>query len=157
MASRRQPESIAPSLTPQKSIELLQQHLDDCERIKALQRGDLEIQKWADTTEEILHRAFGRPDGEPHRMTRKFTNAGSFPIRMVGRSGRGGTSQHELQQQHYQRTSERQAVLESCIEQLGIFARSAVTTEPGEHQMNGSTWYGTMLVCLKAIRLRSMR
>jgi uncharacterized protein (TIGR02391 family) len=41
-------------------------------------------------------------------------------MRRVGFSGRGGTPDDVIQQQHRARTCERKAVLESCIEQLEI-------------------------------------
>jgi|ERR1035437_5403782 uncharacterized protein (TIGR02391 family) len=129
-------EGVAPSLTPHRSIALLREKLNDCERIKELRRGDPEIQKWRDTTEGILHGAFGKPDGLPHQMTSKFTGAGSFPIRIAGFSGRGGTPDYVLQQQHHERTLLRKAVLESCIEQLEILAPPAAQVATGHYQFH---------------------
>jgi uncharacterized protein (TIGR02391 family) len=114
-----------PSLPPQRAIELLRERHADCDRIRALPRSDPGIQKWVNTTEAILDAAFGKPDGQPHQMTARFTHAGSFPIQRAGFSGRGGTPEHVLQRYHQSRTDQRKAVLESCIEQLEILAPPA--------------------------------
>jgi hypothetical protein len=72
------PNSVPPSLTPHKTVELLREKLGDIEKITALRADDVEVRKWADTTEAILHAGFGKPDGQPHQMTSKFTHAGSL-------------------------------------------------------------------------------
>jgi len=125
MTTRKSPAAVAPSLPPQRAIELLRERLADCEHIKRLPRNDPAIQSWVHTTEAVLDAAFGKPDGQPHQMTTRFTHAGSFPIQRVGFSGRGGTPEHVLQEYHQLRTDQRKAVLESCIEQLDILAPQA--------------------------------
>ena len=125
MATRNSSEAAGPSLLPQRAIELLRERLADCDRIRALPRTDPGVQKWVNTTEAILDAAFGKPDGQPHQMTTRFTHAGSFPLQRAGFSGRGGTPDHVLQHYHQLRTDQRKAVLESCIEQLEILALPA--------------------------------
>lgn len=117
---RRQPDSVPPSISSDKAIELLTKKIDDIDRIKTLRNGDPEVRKWKDTTEGILHAAFGKPNGAPHRMTGNFTWVGSHPARPAGYSGRGGTPDHVIQQQYQQDLLEKKAVLESCIEQLQL-------------------------------------
>ena len=123
MATRESPAAVASSLPPQRAIELLRERL--VERIKRLPCTDPAIQKWVHTTEAILDAAFGKPEGQPHQMTTRFTHAGSFPIQRAGFSGRGGTPERVLQEYHQLRTDQRKAVLESCIEQLDILAPQA--------------------------------
>ena len=138
MTTRRVSATVAPSLTPYRAIELLRQQLGDFDRIYALPHGDPEGQKWTNTTEAILHGAFGQPDGKPHQMTSKFTYAGSFPIRRAGFSGREGTPDRVLQLQHHQRLRQRKAVLESCIEQLEMLAPPAATIAPERYQFHAA-------------------
>jgi uncharacterized protein (TIGR02391 family) len=134
--TRRPPDSIPPSLTPHRAIELLRQRLDDIDKIKALRSDDPEVRKWSDTTEAILHGCFGKPQGDPHQMTSKFTHAGSFAIRPAGYSGRGGTPDHVIQQQHRDRLLQKKAVLESCVEQLEILAPPTAQVSPGQYQFH---------------------
>ncbi len=124
------PDSVPPSLTSNRSIELLRRQLGDLERISSLRSDDPEVRKWAATTEGVLDGAFGKPNGDRHQMTSRFVNAGSFPIQMRGYSGRGGTSDYVIQQQHKARMLERTAVLESCVEQLELLAPRSAIAEP---------------------------
>jgi len=121
MATRRQPDTVAPSIPPDKAIQLLTTKIDDIDRIKALRNDDPEVRKWKDTTEAILDAAFGKPNGMPHQMTQNFDSAGHYPVRRVGFSGRGGTPDHVIQHQHQRNLLQKKAVLESSIEQLQLF------------------------------------
>lgn len=125
MPARRQPDTVPPSIAPDKAIELLTKKIGDIDRIKALRRDDPEVRKWEDTTEGILHAAFGKPNGQPHQMTGNFLWAGSFPVQSVGYSGRGGTPDHVIQHEHQQGLLQKKAVLESCIEQIEMLAPPA--------------------------------
>jgi uncharacterized protein (TIGR02391 family) len=144
MATRKSPAGVAPSLPAERAIELLRERLADCERIKRLPRIDPAIQKWVHTTEAILDATFGKPDGQSHQMTTRFTYAGNFPIQRPGFSGRGGTPEHVLQENHQLRTDQRKAVLESCIEQLDILATPAVldlnSSRRGHIGMHPQVW-----------------
>jgi uncharacterized protein (TIGR02391 family) len=113
--ARKQPhkESVPPSLTPQRAIDLLRHQLARIEEIEQRSYSDPEIKKWALTTENILHGTFGKPDGEMHENTYHFAHASGGPMWM-------GMSDPELGQYHQIQTRNRKAVLESIIEQLEI-------------------------------------
>jgi uncharacterized protein (TIGR02391 family) len=137
MASRRPPESVPPTLTPLRAVELLRTQIKDVDRIGALRRDDPEVQKWSDTTGGILHGAFGKPNGEPAEMTTKFIHAGpSLAIRPAGYGGRGGTSDSVLQDNFRKRILAKKAVLESCIQQLEILAPPTATVAVGQYQFH---------------------
>jgi hypothetical protein len=120
MPTRRQPDSVPPSIPSDKAAELLTKQIDEIDRIKTLRSDDPEVRKWKATTEGILHAAFGKPNGGPHQMTRDFDWAGYYPVQRPGFSGRGGTPDHVIQQQHQQGLLQKKAVLESCIQQLQL-------------------------------------
>ena len=106
MDTRRAPtKGAAPSLALYRSIELLRQCLDEFNRINALPMGSPEVDKWSDTSETILHNAFGKPNGRPHKMTSAFTRYCVNMPDIYEREYRHGMLQ-------------KKAVLESCIEQL---------------------------------------
>ena len=133
MATRRQPDSVPPSIESDKAVKLLTTKIDDIDRLKTLRDDDPEVRKWADTTEAILHAAFGKPNGQPHQMTRNFTWAGAFAVQPPGYSGRGGTPDRFVQHQHEQGLLQKKAVLESCIEQLQLLQPSAAPVAETEH------------------------
>jgi hypothetical protein len=132
----KKPSAIAPSISPHRAIDLLQERLADCERIRTLPRGNPDVLKWETTTEGILNAAFGTPEGQPHSMTTKFFHAGSFPVQRAGFSGRGGTPDHVLQHHHELRTDQRKAILESSIEQLQILAPPAASVAVGQYRFH---------------------
>lgn len=115
---------------------MLRQRIADVDRIGALNRTDPECQRWSDTTEAVLHGAFGKPHGQPHQMTNKFNDAGSFAVQIIGFRGRGGAPEHVLQQQHRHGLGQKKAVLESCIEQLEMLAPPAATVVVGQYQVH---------------------
>ena len=61
-------DRVAPSLTPQRAIELIQRQLQQFDRVILLSRNDPEVDKWASTTQQILKATFG----EPHEMLESF-------------------------------------------------------------------------------------
>ncbi len=128
MASRRLPESIPPTLTPHRGIELLRQRLTDFDRIKTLVSDDPEVSKWRSTTEAVLHNAFGKPNGAPHDMTDKFTqHYGAFVLNMPDAY---------YEQEHRKNLLHKKAVLESCIEQLEMLAPPSATVAEGRYQFH---------------------
>jgi uncharacterized protein (TIGR02391 family) len=136
VASRRSPD-IPPTLTPHRAVALLRTQIDDIDRVAALRSDDPEGQKWSDTTGGILHGAFGKPNGEPAEMTRKFITAGpSLTVRPRGFSGRGGTPDWVFQDHHRKCILAKKAVLESCIQQLEILAPPAATVAAGQYQFH---------------------
>jgi hypothetical protein len=70
------------------------------------------------TTESILDAAFGKPNGGWHDLRKNFDWAGAYSVQRPGFSGRGGTPEHVIQQQHQQPLLQKKAVLESAVEQL---------------------------------------
>ena len=121
-------ESLAPSLSVHQSIELLRQRIDDFDRINALPSDDPEVKKWMHTTEAILHGAFGKPDGEPHQMTKNFTrNYGEAYINMPP---------HIHEREHHKSLRQKKAALESCVEQLEMLAPPAAAVAPGYYQFH---------------------
>jgi uncharacterized protein (TIGR02391 family) len=97
---------------------LVTKQIADLDRIMTLRSDDPEVRKWKATTTGVLDAAFGKPNGGQHEMTKNFDWAGSYQVRPPGFSGRGGTPDHVIQQQHQQGLLQKKAVLESCIEQL---------------------------------------
>ena len=132
MPTRRQPD-IPPTITSGRAVELLTVQIDAIERMKTLRSDDPEVRKWRDTTEGILNAAFGKPNGEPHQMTGNFTWAGSHAVRRMGYSGRGGTPDQIIQQQHQQGLLQKKGVLESCIEQLWLLSPPSLPAAETEH------------------------
>lgn len=70
-------DRAAPTITPQRGIELIQRQLQQFETVIRLRRDDPEVDKWTSTTEQILKATFG----EPHEMLAKFRGAGAMPLR----------------------------------------------------------------------------
>jgi hypothetical protein len=115
-------ESVPPTLSPQRAIELLRRQLEQFDRVNTLRRDDPEIDKWMHTTEGILNSAFGRPHSKPHEMTARFTDYyGSFLLNMP--------DSYE-EQEHHKGMLQKKAVLESCIEQLELLAPAESESQP---------------------------
>ena len=70
------PRSEPPTLTPQHAIELLHGQLNKFEDKLKLHRTDPEVQKWENTTKAIMNAAFGKPNGQLHKMTTEFKYTG---------------------------------------------------------------------------------
>jgi uncharacterized protein (TIGR02391 family) len=121
-------ESVPPSLTVHRSIELLRERLAGFDRIAALSREDPEIDRWKNTTEAILHGAFGKPDGEPHQMTSKFTRD--------DRSIYSNVQPAVYEREHDADMLQKKAVLESCLEQLEMLAPPSVTDAEGQYKLH---------------------
>ena len=120
---------MPPTLTPQRATELLRKQLARIEEIKQLRYNDPEVKKWKLTTENILHGAYGKPDGEEHENTREFARGSSGPYWP-------GMGNGVLQQYHVKETSDRKAILESIIEQLEMLAPPAAQTAPGQYRFH---------------------
>jgi uncharacterized protein (TIGR02391 family) len=131
MARRTQTtrESVPPTLSPHRALELLRQQLGQADQIQKLRYDDSEVKKWELTTQNILHGAFGKPDGQMHENTREFSHAygGSLHVNM---------SNGELQAYHAEQTRNRKAVLESIIEQLEILAPPAAQVAEGTYEFH---------------------
>src|SRR5258706_14217341 len=66
------PDSIPPTLTSHRAVELIKQQLERLQVVTTLRRDDADIAKWTNTTKSILDAAFGKPNGREHEMTDKF-------------------------------------------------------------------------------------
>jgi len=86
--------------------------------------------KWETTTVNILHGAFGKPDGDMHPNTDEFAHCDSGEPMCVG------MSEEEIQWHHQLETKRRKALLESFIEQLEILAPPAAQVAPGQYQFH---------------------
>src|ERR1022692_2238366 len=69
-------EHVPPTLTVQRAIELIGRRLQQFDTVIRLRREDPEVDKWTNTTEQILRAAFGEPHGNDHEMLHK-SNASS--------------------------------------------------------------------------------
>jgi uncharacterized protein (TIGR02391 family) len=131
MARKTQPrrDSVPPTLTPQRALELLRQQLGLADQIQKCRYDDSEVKKWELTTQNILHGAFGKPYGQMHENTKEFAHAygGSLHFNM---------SDRELQANHHEQTRNRKAVLESIIEQLEILAPPAAQVAEGKYEFH---------------------
>lgn len=129
--SRSQPhkQSVQPSLSAPRAAELLSQQLSRIEEIEQLGYDDPEVKKWEITTENILHGAFGKPDGEMHSNTYEF-------VHCFGGQQRFGMTPGELQRHHQTKTRNRRAVLESMIEQLTILAPPAAHADASQYRLH---------------------
>lgn len=108
-------ESIPPSLSPDRAIELLGKQLAMADEIAELRFDDPAAQKWQMTITGILEGVFGKPDGEMHDKTRLFAHAHGGSIHM-------NMTRAEIQKSHQIRTQNRKAALESIVEQLELLA-----------------------------------
>jgi uncharacterized protein (TIGR02391 family) len=118
--TRRIPDSIPPTISSDKAVELLRKQIEEMDGLRVLRDDAPEVRKWKATTEAILHAAFGKPNGEDHETIRKFELAGSFQARGSGYSGRGATPDHVVQHKHQEGLLQKKAVLESCVEQFQL-------------------------------------
>lgn len=128
MARRRLPpqrEPVPPTLPSTRALELLRQQLARIDEVQQMSYDDPAVKKWELTTTNILHGAFGKPDGEMHDNTKEFTYCfgGAIYVDMPP---------HELQQNHVEQTQSRKAILESLIEQLEIFASPVAQAESSQ-------------------------
>jgi uncharacterized protein (TIGR02391 family) len=119
---------VPPTLPPQRAIELLRQQLERLDDVVRLRRDDPEVTKWEVTTENILHGAFGKPDGESHQNTQAFHNC---------RSGflHSGMTDADVQQDYTNDQRRRKALLKSFIEQLNL-APPAAQVSPGQYRFH---------------------
>jgi uncharacterized protein (TIGR02391 family) len=122
----QQPEQ-PPTLSPSQAIPLLQRQCERADAVATAHFNDPNNDVWLNSTENILHQAFGKPGGERHGNTRTFMYADS------------GLSQHvnmtdgEVQRHHLLRTQRRKALLAGFIEQLKDLAPPAATTAADQY------------------------
>jgi len=73
-------ESVQPTISAERAIELLRQQLSQIDHIEKMTHNDPEIKKWELTTTGILDKALGKPDGEMDKNTYQFAFASGGPI-----------------------------------------------------------------------------
>lgn len=119
-------DRVAPTLTPQRGIELIQRQLQQFETVIRLRRDDPEVDKWTSTTEQILKAAFG----EPHDMLARFRSAGATFAFSVD------TPDSYFEETYREGMATKKAILESCIDQLQILAPPAAQVAPGQYRFH---------------------
>ncbi len=123
-------ESVPPTLTTHRAIELIEQQLAQIDAMKNMRWDDPQVKKWNVTTESILHGAFGKPDGGAHDNAREFRQ--SAPLEPWSKD-----IPDALPQQSYLKSlSTRKALLESFVEQLRILAPPVAQVAPGQYQFH---------------------
>ena len=128
MAKRLTLDSIPPSLTPHRAIELITQQLDNFAMVASLRRTDPEVKKWMMTTTAILDAAFGKPNGSHHTMSDKFQQFSAISF--------SNRSDDYYEGEHRNRMIQRRGVLESCIDQLKILAPPAAQVALGQYMFH---------------------
>jgi uncharacterized protein (TIGR02391 family) len=120
-------ESIPPTITPHRAIQLLRDQITELGKISELQFDNPAVDAWASTTDAIVDNAFGRPNGEPHKKTLEFRS--SAPA--------GQMYEHETRdevQRHYLTAQQnRKALLEAFVKQLELLAPPAATGATGQY------------------------
>lgn len=119
MAARKgSSESIPPTLSPEQATNLLQRQIDRLDtQIIALAYDDPAVEAWLSTTKDVLHQAFGQPNGDAHAKTKDFMNVTSgLPNQRVS-FGRLPNPKY-IQHGYELRQRKRLALLRAFIEQL---------------------------------------
>ena len=101
------PNPAPSTLTSQQGLELLRRQLERMDSLSKLRYDDPEVKKWEVTTENILHGAFGKPDGYAHDNTREFDQAQPLEAFHLG------IPDVRLQQSYLESLRTRRALLES--------------------------------------------
>jgi hypothetical protein len=115
---------VPPTLSASQAIPLLRRQSERAKQIASTHFSDPQGQVWLNTTESILHQAFGQPNGEIHRNTEAFGYASS------GVGHHVNMSDSELQMDHKLKTEHRKALLDGFIEQLYDLAPPSARTAP---------------------------
>jgi uncharacterized protein (TIGR02391 family) len=105
-------DRVAPTLTSQRGIELIQRQLQQFETVIRLKSDDPEVDKWTSTTEQILKATFGAP----HEMLERFRNAGAIFAFTTD------TPDSYFEERYREGMATKKAILESCVDQLQILA-----------------------------------
>jgi uncharacterized protein (TIGR02391 family) len=121
-------ESVPPTLTPQRAIELIRRQLELFGEIEKLHSDDPKAKQWHVTTTNILDAAFGKPDGEHHQNAAEFKRFTGQIIMGMGDAAYQISYRNTLQH--------RRAVLQSCIEQLELLASPAAQVASGQYRFH---------------------
>lgn len=114
MAKRSIPqEKIQPTLSAERAIELIKRQINQIEGLLELRYDDPEVKKWDNITEQILVKAFGRPNDN----LSYYHNA-----RHLGSFFFAPGSDDELQRDFEESMGKGRKLLEGFVEQLEMFA-----------------------------------
>lgn len=127
MARRDAPakRQVPPTLTPHRAMELIRRQLQQFDAVIRLRRDDPEVDKWSDTTGQILQASFGQPQGVDHEMVDKFKNAYGPMFFSTA------TPDSYFEERYRDSMATKRAILESCIDQLEILAPPIAQVAPG--------------------------
>lgn len=112
-------ESIKPSLSPQKAIELFGRQISLIDHLKTLMFKDPEVDKWENFTEQLIIQAFGKPHGNLDAFYRA-RHGGPMWINM---------SDDQIQENYLNARENFRKLLEGFIEQLELFTLVPHQTE----------------------------
>lgn len=104
---------VAPSLSPQKAVELLRKQIQRAPDVENLPYDDPKVKAWSNTTQQIAVWAFGKP----HDNVSALEKALNPPVFMTSL-----TTDADLQEWHVRDIRNSQALLESFVEQLEFLA-----------------------------------
>src|ERR1051326_3147041 len=127
--SRNAKPSIPPNISPSKAIGLLHVALDKIPELEKLHPDAPEKETWVRTTTEILHAAFGKPNGDAHQNASDFEHA-------TGGAMYTGMPNHEWARWRARQMESRKAVLESAIQQLEILTPSAAVAHSDSYSFH---------------------
>jgi len=121
--------SVPPTQTPHQAVGLLERQLARLGDIEKLQYGDPNIGAWESTTENVLHAAFGKPNGLPHDNTERFCDC----VRVFGIVD----PDTDLQKFHEEACRKRGPLLESFIEELRDMSPPSSSYPDQSHRLHG--------------------
>lgn len=126
-------EKITPSLSSEKSIELIKSQISKIDHLLTLNNDDPEIDKWDNMTDQILIKSFGKP----HENQDLFHAArfGAFSM---------GASEYELQQNYISARNKIRKLLEGFVEQLELFGEP--TSRAEDKPTEGNIIFGNDLI-----------
>jgi uncharacterized protein (TIGR02391 family) len=124
----RKPD-IPPNISPARAIDLLHAALDKIPDAEKLHPDAPERETWVRTTTEILHAAFGKPNGEAHQNASDFENA-------TGGGLFRGMSANEWARWRARQMQIRKAVLESAIQQLEMLMPPAAVAHGDSYRFH---------------------
>jgi uncharacterized protein (TIGR02391 family) len=132
MARRAVPvkDHVPPTLTVLRAIELIERQIQQFDNVIRLRKEDPEVDKWTNTTEQILRAAFGEPHGNDHEMLTKFKTAGTIY------AFTSNTPDSYFEKIYREGMATKKAILESCLDQLQILAPPIAQVGLGQYQFH---------------------
>ncbi len=131
MATRNErAETVSPSLEPGKAIELIRRQIERGEELRIVHYSSSAKLAWISTTETILDRTFGKPNGQSDRRTVEFLNAHGGSVQM-GNSA-------SLQRAHQISIDRKIALLKAYAEQLDDVLAPANATEIDKYRFHSA-------------------